>query len=97
MPIYIFAALIMLPLGLGDAGRRSINMALIMEEAEEQYRGRVMSIYMLNWGLMPLGVLPAGLMADWLGGQGSIAVLAGLLILFTLWVTFRYPNVRRYQ
>ena len=97
VPIYIFAALIMLPLGLGDAGRRSINMALIMEEAEEQYRGRVMSIYMLNWGLMPLGVLPAGLMADWLGGQGSIAVLAGLLILFTLWVTFRYPNVRRYQ
>jgi len=97
VPIYIFAALIMLPLGLGDAGRRSINMALIMEESEEEYRGRVMSIYMLNWGLMPLGVLPAGLMADWLGGQGAIAVLAGLLILFTIWITFRHPDVRRYQ
>ena len=97
VPLYLFAALIMLPLGLGDAGRRSINMALIMEEAEEEYRGRVMSIYMLNWGLMPLGVLPAGLMADWVGGQGSIAVLAVLLILFTVWITFKHPEIRRYQ
>ena len=97
VPLYLFAALIMLPLGLGDAGRRSVNMALIMEEAEEEYRGRVMSIYMLNWGLMPLGVLPAGLMADWVGGQGSIAVLAVLLILFTVWITFKHPEIRRYQ
>jgi MFS family permease len=97
VPVYLLAALIMLPLGLGDAGRRSINMALIMEESGEEYRGRVMSIYMLNWGLMPLGVLPAGLMADWLGGQVSIAVLAVLLILFTVWITFKHPEIRRYQ
>ena len=89
--------MIMLPLGLGDAGRRSINQALIMEEADEEYRGRVMSIYMLNWGLMPLGVLPAGFMSDWLGVQGSIAILASLLIIFTIWVTFRYPRVRSHQ
>ena len=97
MPVYLLAALIMLPLGLGDAGRRSINMALIMEESGEEYCGRVMSIYMLNWGLMPLGILTAGLMADWLGGQGSIAVLAVLLILFTVWITFKHPEIRRYQ
>ena len=97
VPVYLFAAVIMLPLGLGDAGRRSINQALIMEEADEEYRGRVMSIYMLNWGLMPLGVLPAGFMSDWLGVQGSIAILASLLIIFTIWVTFRYPRVRSHQ
>ena len=29
-----------------------------------------MSVFMMNFGLMPLGVLPAGLAADVIGGKG---------------------------
>lgn len=54
IPIYMVAAVLMILLGLGDAGRRTLNQSLIMEEVEDSYRGRVMSVFMLNFGLMPL-------------------------------------------
>jgi len=73
----------MVLLGLGDAGRRTLNQSLLMEVSDDQYRARVMSLFMINFALIPLGVLPAGLAAEFLGGQMSIGILAGLLIALT--------------
>ena len=84
-PFYYLAVGLMLMLGLGDAGRRALNQALVMEVAEDAYRGRVWSVFMMNFGLTPLGVLPAGLISEWLGGQMAIGMLAGLL-LFTVFL-----------
>ena len=97
VPIYMWAVLFMVPLGLGDASRRTIIMTLIMEKSEERYRGRVMSIFMLNFGLMPLGVLPAGVISDLFGGQMAIGILAVLLIMVTSWVWFYQDGVRNSQ
>ena len=97
VPIYMWAVLFMIPLGLGDASRRTIIMTLIMEKSEERYRGRVMSIFMLNFGLMPLGVLPAGVISDLFGGQIAIGILAVLLIMVTSWVWFYQDGVRNSQ
>ena len=36
---------------------------LLQTQAEERMRGRVMSVYMMTWGLMPLGTVPAGALA----------------------------------
>ena len=84
----------MVPLGLGDASRRTINMALVMEITDDEFRGRVMSIFQLNFGLMPLGILPAGIAADVFGGQFVIGILAVALIVFTGWVWVLRPEVR---
>ena len=97
VPIYMLAVLFMIPLGLGDASRRTIIMTLIKEKSEERYRGRVMSIFMLNFGLMPLGVLPAGVISDLFGGQIAIGILAVLLIMVTSWVWFYQDGVRNSQ
>lgn len=94
IPFYYFAVVMMLFLGLGDSIRRTTNMALLMEGCDEEYRGRIMSIYMLNFGLMPLGVLPAGFMADLVGGQISVGIFALLLVIFTAWVYFFKPVVK---
>ena len=96
-PFYYAAAVIMLLVGLGDAGRRTINMGLIMEVVEDQYRGRVMSVFMMNFGLMPLGVLPAGMIADALGGQMAIGLLGILLILVTLVILLTQKRLRSFQ
>ena len=82
-PFYYLAVGLMLFLGLGDAGRRALNQALVMEVAEDAYRGRVWSVFMMNFGLTPLGVLPAGLASEYLGGQVAIGILA-VLLLFTV-------------
>ena len=84
-PYYVLAVGVMLLLGLGDAGRRALNQALVMEVAEDAYRGRVWSVFMMNFGLTPLGVLPAGLASEYLGGQFAIGILASLL-LFTVFL-----------
>ncbi len=83
LPFYLVALGLMVLLGLGDAGRRTLNQSLIMEVSEDQYRGRVMSVFMTNFALIPLGVLPAGLAAEFLGGQRAVGLLAGLLIAAT--------------
>ena len=55
----------------------------------------MMSVFMLTWGLMPLGVLPAGLLADWAGVQVSLGVMAALLIAFTVLIYATQPRLRR--
>ena len=75
LPFYIAGILIMLILGLGDAARRGLNQALIMDQVSDAYRGRVMSIYMMNFGLMPLGILPIGIIADVWGAQIAVGIL----------------------
>lgn len=80
VPSYFVALAIMVMLGLGDAGRRSLNQSLIMELVDDRYRGRVMSVFMMNFGLMPLGVLPVGFAIDLVGGQTAMAILGGLML-----------------
>ena len=60
-----------------------------MEEVADEYRGRVMSIFMMMIGMIPLGVLPAGLLAETVNGQFAVGLLAALLLIvtFTLWAS----------
>ena len=53
--VFLIGIVAMLALGLGDSGRRALNSALILEQTDPDHRGRVMGIYMLNFGLRPLG------------------------------------------
>ena len=97
LPIYVVALGLMLALGLGDAGRRTLNQALIMEVSEDQYRGRVMSIYMLNFALMPLAVLPAGIVIQYTNGQVAVGILAVMLLVFTVIILATQKGLRRFE
>jgi hypothetical protein len=46
---------------------------------------------------MPLGVLPAGLLAEAKGGQFAIGVLAAILILFTIVVWTSQKQLRNHM
>ena len=94
LPFYRVALGLMVLLGLGDAGRRTLNQSLIMEVSEDQYRGRVMSVFMTNFALIPLGVLPAGIAAEFLGGQLTVGILAGLLIATTAIILITQKGLR---
>jgi MFS family permease len=58
------------------------NQALLQTNCIDRFRGRVLSVYMMTWGLTPLGTLPAGALADRWGvpavliAQGAITALA---------------------
>jgi predicted MFS family arabinose efflux permease len=72
--------------GLLGAAFMSGNNALVQHRVTDDVRGRVMGAYMLTWGLMPLGALPMGMVADRIGTSFAVAggavissLLAGIL------------------
>ena len=75
----------MVLLGIGDSGRRSLNSSLILENTDEEHRGRVMGMYMMNFGLIPLGVIPLAEVAESLGitiafaSAGTLLIMAAIL------------------
>ena len=77
---YFAAVGFMVVLGLGSAVHQALNQALVLENVEDEYRGRVISIFMMHSGLVPFGVLLAAVAIDELGGQFTIGVLAVALL-----------------
>src|SRR5688500_1068650 len=72
--------------GVLGAAFMSGNNALVQHRVTDDVRGRVMGAYMLTWGLMPLGSLPMGMVADRIGTPVAVAggavissLLAGIL------------------
>jgi MFS family permease len=66
--------------GAASAGYMSINNTLLMQAAPREYHGRVMSVYMLTWGLMPLASVPAARLADVVGAPATVIGMGCLLI-----------------
>jgi MFS family permease len=64
--------------GLLGAATMSGTNALLQHRISDEIRGRVTGAYMLTWGLMPLGALPMGLLADRIGTTAAVA--AGAVI-----------------
>ena len=97
IPVYYAAVAIMVLLGLGEGVWWAVVMALTMEHSEDRYRGRVSSIMMMTFGLMPLGVLPAGAAAEFIGPRMTVAILAGLLAVAVLVFAATQRQVRSLQ
>ena len=93
--IFFVAMIAMMVLGLGDAGRRSLNAAMLMEQADEEHRGRVMGIYMLNFGLTPIGAIPLGILAQATRIEVAFAVAGCVLAAAVLLTWVLTPRIRR--
>ncbi len=94
IPIYALAVGVMVASGLGSAGVWSLNQILVMGQVEDRYRGRVMSIFMMNFGLAPFAILPAGLAVDAVGVPPVVAGLGVLVIVFAAMVLLTERRIR---
>ena len=61
------------------------------------YRGRLMSVFMMQVGTMSLGAFAVGLLAEAFGPQVALGSFAVLLIAFALAVYAFVPRVRDLQ
>jgi MFS family permease len=75
----------------------TLTNTLIMSITPEELVGRVMSLYLITWGLMPLGVLPAGALAELFGAPAVVTGGGVILLLFMLGVTISQPKVRKLE
>lgn len=81
--------------GFMTDGYFTINRILVMLETDREFYGRVVSIYMMTWSLMPLALLPMGVLTDSIGAPITIGISGLILAAFIGGVTMFSPNIRR--
>jgi MFS family permease len=89
-------ALVMLvAVGAAQFGYNALNQTQLQTVIADHMRGRVMSLYMLNVGLVPAGSLVAGLLADHLGAPLTLSLMGALITGIALLALARADNIRR--
>jgi MFS family permease len=94
-PLYLVALGMMFLVGLGDSARRTLVVAMLLEVADEEYRGRVSSVYTLNYGLIPIGTLSASIISQYFGVRPATATLGILLLVICLAILATQKSLRR--
>jgi MFS family permease len=80
--------------GLASSTFMSLNMSLVQLAVTPDMRGRVMSVIMMSFGLMPLGAVPISFIADLLGISAALVASAAALLVTTVVVAVVIPEVR---
>jgi MFS family permease len=105
---YTLALFALIMLGFMSAYFQALNSTMVMTASDTQFYGRVMSVYMMTFSLMPLGTLPMGGIADLIGSvvlgpfdligiQATLFAAGVTLTLFILGVTVFNPAYRRLE
>ena len=93
-PWFYLALVFIALLGFGSMVVTTVNNTAIQLVIPHEVRGRVMSVMMMTFGLMPLGSVPAGIMAERVGAPPVVAVSAGLFVVAALLVFLLNPAFR---
>lgn len=82
--------------GVGGFQMFFVNLSMVMLQmlVPDELRGRVLSIYMLDHGLMPAGALLAGVATTFVGAPVTVAIMGTIVILLALLAVWTVPQLR---
>ncbi|MGI8424301.1 MAG: MFS transporter [Chloroflexota bacterium] len=69
--------------GASSSVYMTLNGTIIQELTPDEYRGRVSSVYMMTWGMMPIGAVPAGAIAEVWGAPTAVFIGGAICAVFT--------------
>jgi MFS family permease len=92
--LYLALALVAV-VGLFSTVYLAMTMTLLQLATSPEMRGRVMSLMMMTFGLMPLGVFPMSILAESIGIGLAILIGAVGLGLMTISMGIGVPTLRR--
>lgn len=78
-------------LGLTGSPFFTINQTLVQHLTPPEVRGRVMSLYMLTWGAMPLGIIAVSALADATGLWLPILLCGGAMLVTMILIAWLSP------
>jgi predicted MFS family arabinose efflux permease len=93
-PWFSLALVLMMAIGFASMVFATVNNTAIQMVIPDDVRGRVMSVMMMTFGLMPLGAVPAGIAAQSLGAPPVVAVCALLFLVTTAGFFVVVPSLR---
>jgi predicted MFS family arabinose efflux permease len=95
---YSMAIPFLLAMGAVSSIFMSMNMTLMQTMAAPEMRGRMMSLNMMTFGLMPVSSLPLGALAEYRNSTADALFISGILLtLGTLIFVFVYPQFRKIE
>ncbi len=92
---YALAVPLLMFMGLVSSLYMSLSMTLTQLHTSPEMRGRIMSINMMTFGLMPLSALPFGALAERIGTPDALGLSGLLLAALTVLFALAYPSFRR--
>lgn len=88
------AGAILLVISFGQTFRMSISNVLVQAYVDDAYRGRVMSIQMMQWTLVSLGGFALGLIASVTGPEVALRGMSVVLLVIVAGVALFVPRIR---
>ena len=83
--------------GLGQAGLMTLAGTLIQYYVDPKYLGRVMSILMMQFGLMSFGAFATGLLTDIIGVQWAVGGFAMIFAMLSMLALAFVPRIRNLE
>ncbi len=93
-PVVPVAAALLFAAGWMSAAFLALNQTALQLRVDDAVRGRVFSIYLLTWGMLPLGQLSLGLTADRIGAPLATAGICVLALGCIGATARRFPALR---
>jgi MFS family permease len=81
--------------GLGQTGRMTLSNTLIQYYVDNRYLGRVMSIYLMQFGFTSFGTFIAGMLAEVVGTDWALGSFSILLLVVSIGVMIFLPKLRK--
>jgi MFS family permease len=94
-PTFGVAVALLVGVGFMSAGYSALNQTLVMENTDPQFHGRVMSVYLLTYGMVPFATLPEAWLTDHLGPSTAMLFAGTAVTLSVLLVVAVRASTRR--
>jgi len=92
---FALSLVFLLLVGMTGNSYLALNNTMIMMETSREFHGRVMSVYMVTWSLMPLSTMPLSIMIDSIGPSPTIAMAGAAIALLVACIALLRPEFRR--
>jgi MFS family permease len=93
-PTFPVAVLLLALVGFASSGYVALNTSLMVSHTEPRLYGRVMSVYLLTFAIMPVAALPVAWLADQIGGRATVAAGGALVAATVAAIGILYPPAR---
>ena len=91
---FVPSLLVLVLTGAFGTAYMALNQALMLTITPPEMRGRVAGLFMMTFGLQPLGAMPIGILIDAAGAPPVIACFGGATLVFFIIVTIFMPRIR---
>lgn len=82
--MFLVSLALLVVVGFASQVYLTLNKTLVMLNTDRALYGRVMSVYMMGFSLMPVALLPMGAFVDSVGAPATIAAAGVLLVTITI-------------